>query len=135
MPEETPEERLQRFETVIRLQMEEIEKLRAEVARLTEGADAISTLRSIYRDRDLPESLRAKGAIGCLPHEAPRLLPERAPVELQAEEPPEPLAVVVERQRQRCDAMQGRDIQVLSSGQVLLLEPNGGNGSDGDDSR
>jgi hypothetical protein len=106
MPEETPEEKLARFETVIDLQMKEIDRLRAEVARLTEGADAISTLRSIYRDRDLPESLRAKAAIGCLPHEVPRLTPQPPAIDSTCEEI-EPLAVVVERQRKRCDAGPG----------------------------
>ena len=41
---------------------------------MTEGANAHEILQSIYRDRDLPESLRAKAAIGALPVEKPRLL-------------------------------------------------------------
>jgi len=63
-----------RLELLCLAQRDEITKLRAEVARLTEGANAHEILQSIYRDRDLPESLRAKAAIGALPVEKPRLL-------------------------------------------------------------
>jgi|SRR5262249_35540196 len=49
--------------------------------RLTEGADAHSTLQSIYRDLDLPESLRAKAAIGALPVEKPKLMSVVPPME------------------------------------------------------
>ena len=73
MTEESAEQKLKRYEYVLDAQADEIDKLRAEVARLTEGADAHSTLQSIYRDRDLPESLRAKAAIGALPVEKPKL--------------------------------------------------------------
>jgi hypothetical protein len=59
--------------------------------------------------------------------ETPSLKPQPAPLDLVAEET-EPLAVVVERQRKRADALQGRqNIRVLPNGQVLLLD---GNGSD-----
>jgi hypothetical protein len=51
-------------------------------------------------------------------------------MELVAEEI-EPLAVVVERQRARMEALQGQAIRVLPSGKVLLLDDS--NGSDGDD--
>jgi len=74
MVEETAEQKLKRYEYVLDAQADEIDKLRAEVARLTEGADAHTVLQSLYRNRDLPESLRAKAAIGALPTERPRLL-------------------------------------------------------------
>ena len=48
-------------------------------------------------------------------------MPERAPVDLVVEEI-EPLAVVVERQRKRMDALLGRPIEVLPNGQVRLLD-------------
>src|SRR5262249_53765635 len=66
---EVVEEKSARYETAIGLQMEEITKLRAEVASLTGGADAHSTLQSFYRNRNLPESLRAKAAAAALPTE------------------------------------------------------------------
>jgi hypothetical protein len=115
----------------------EIDRLRALVARLTEGANALSTLQDMYRNRDLPESLRAKAASAALQFEVPKLMPERAPLDLTAEEPSEPLAVVVERQRKRADALQreARDIEVDRFGAVRILPKpgsDGGNGSDSD---
>ena len=66
---ETVEQKLARWAYVIDAQSKEIDRLRAEVARLTEGASAHSTLVDIYRNRDLPESLRAKAATAALPVE------------------------------------------------------------------
>jgi hypothetical protein len=51
MIEETAEQRLARYERVIEAQMQEITKLRAQVAGLTEGATAISTLQSKVENR------------------------------------------------------------------------------------
>jgi hypothetical protein len=48
-------------------------------------------------------------------------------------EPSEPLAVVVERQRARQNALQGRDIEVTDSGVVRILPKPGGNGGNGSD--
>lgn len=129
MPEETPEERLRRFETVIDLQMQEIDRLRAEVARLTEGAGALSTLQSLYRDRDLPESLRAKAAAAALAHEAPKIQSVPPAIDSTCEEI-EPLAVVVARQRKRADALQGQLIEVSDTGVVRVLPKPGSNGAD-----
>jgi hypothetical protein len=95
----------------------------------------IRALQSLYRNADLPESLRAKCAAASLPHEVPRLLPEKAAIDASCEEVIEPLADVVARQRARADRMQreAQNIQVLPNGQVLLLdERNGGNGDDSD---
>ena len=116
----------------LREAVDENDKLRALVANLTEGANAHQTLQSLYRNVDLPESLRAKCAAASLPHETPRLEPVQQ-LELKAEPPPIPLAELVALQRARCDRMQAeaKQIRVLSSGQVVVLdEPNGGNGSD-----
>jgi hypothetical protein len=120
-----------RLEVLCRAQADEISRLRGELARATEGAGALATLQSLYRDPAMPEALRAKCAIGCLPHEEPRLLPERQ-LELKAEPEPEPLATVIERQRARMDRMQGQQIKVQPDGKILLLKP-GSNGS-GEDS-
>jgi hypothetical protein len=74
MTEESAEQKLKRYEYVLDAQADEIDKLRAEVARLTEGADAHTVLQSLYRNRELPESLRAKAASAALPTERPRLM-------------------------------------------------------------
>jgi len=102
MTEETAEEKLARYEFVLDAYVRELTTLREENARLREGANALATLQNIYRNCDLPESLRTKAAGLALQHEVPRLMPERAPLELTAE-PYEPLADVVARQRARAD--------------------------------
>src|SRR5262249_27122535 len=116
----------------LRETVDENDRLKALVANLTEGATAHQTLQSLYRRVDLPESLRAKCAIGALPHETRRLDSVPPPLDLKAEAPPEPLADVIARQRARCDRMlaERRQIKVLPSGQVIEL---GGNGSGQDD--
>jgi hypothetical protein len=122
-----------RLEILCRAQADEIARLRAELARATEGAGALATLQNLYRDPDLPESLRAKCAIGCLPHEEPRLLPERQ-LELKAEEAPyESLPVLVDRQRRRADEMMAQP-PFTDLPKVISLKPNAnGNGDDSSD--
>ena len=102
---ETAEEKLARFETVIDLQMKEIDRLRAENARLRSGGDAHTVLREIYNDPDAPQGNRIKAAQAALAHETPSLKPVEAPLELVAEVV-EPLSVIVERQRARCRMIQ-----------------------------
>ena len=114
-----------RLEVLCRAQADEITRLRAELARATEGAGALAILQSLYRDDRLPESLRAKCAIGCLPHEEPRLLPERQ-LELKAEELSPPIAEVVRLQRARADKILAEDPQFLAVRSISLT----GNGSD-----
>jgi hypothetical protein len=114
----------ERLEVLCRAQADEITRLRAELARATEGAGALAILQSLYRDDRLPEALRAKCAIGCLPHEEPRLLPERQ-LELKAEEPSEPIWETVSRQRARADKMLLEDPQFRGP-----PSPSRGNGDD-----
>ena len=107
--------------------VDENDRLRAELARLTEGASGYATLSDIHRNRDLPAAVRAKAAIGCLPHE-PRLLPEKAAIDATYEEVIEPLADVVARQRARADRMllEAPEFRALAD----QLKPGGnGNGS------
>jgi hypothetical protein len=120
----------ERLEHLCRAQAVEITKLRNEVARLTEGASAYATLSDIHRNRDLPESVRVKAAIGCLPHELPKLQSVPPAIDLPCEEI-EDLATLVHRRRARQDALQGRDIEVFPNGQVFLLEPDGNGSTDG----
>jgi len=99
----------ERLEVLCRAQADEITRLRDELARATEGAGALAILQSLYRDPAMPQSLRAKCAIGCLPHEVPRLNPV-SQLELKAEAPPIPLADLVAKQRRRADALMGEPI-------------------------
>jgi hypothetical protein len=137
MTEETAEEKLARYEFVLDAYVRELTALREENARLRSEGGAHGVLRDVYLNRDLPESLRTKAAGLALQHEVPRLLPEKAPLELTAEPESEPLVDLVSRQRARCDQMLRDDpqFQALRSRQVILLEPNGnsGNGSTSDD--
>jgi hypothetical protein len=106
--------------------VDENDRLRALVTNLTEGANAHQTLQSLYRNADLPESLRAKCAAASLPHEVPRLNPV-SQLELAAEPEPEPLAQVLERQRARADRM------MQEPPYRVLPVPSRGNGDGSDD--
>jgi len=117
----------------LREAIDENDRLKALVANLTEGATAHQTLQSLYRNADLPESLRAKCAAASLPHETPRLEPVPPPLDLAAEPPPIPLAELVRQRRAYVDQLnrEAKQIRVLSDGRVLVLdEPNDGDGSD-----
>jgi len=103
MVEETAEQKLKRYEYVLDAQADEIDKLRAEIERLQAAGGAHSVLKSIYLNGELPESLRAKAASAALPHETPKLMPERAPLELKATEPQESLGEACKRQLARAD--------------------------------
>src|SRR6516162_618307 len=109
---ETLETKLKRHEDALVACMAEITKLREENTRLrSEKSDALSVCKEVYSDPNAPPALRLKAAGLALPHEVPKLMPERAPLELIAE-PIEPLADVVARQRARADRLQreGRNI-------------------------
>ena len=109
----------------------EIDRLRAMVAKLTKGTDdAHSTLRRLYLDETQPVGARVRAAQAAMNFEKPRLESVPPPLNLVAEEY-EPLAVVVERQRKRCDAMQALPLaerEALIKGVVR----HGGNGQDDD---
>ena len=119
------------YDAVIQMLTAKLEELAAENAKLrSEKSDALSVLKEIYSDPDASQAHRIKAAGLALPHEVPRLTPQPAPLDLPYEEV-EPLAVVVDRQRRRADAMQreARDIEVLPSGLVRILPKPGSNGS------
>jgi hypothetical protein len=71
------EQKLVRYEHVIKLQMAEISKLRAENKRLLEwilgNADALTCLQAIYQNPDSSEYSKIKAATGALPFERPKL--------------------------------------------------------------
>jgi len=104
---------------VMRRQMARIAELEAEVERLRSAAGAHEVLRSIYADSNQPTGHRIKAAGLAIGHEVPKIQSVPPAIDSTCEEI-EPLAVVIERQRKRADAMQreARDIEVLPSGAV-----------------
>jgi hypothetical protein len=80
------EDVIQQLVTKLQETVDENDRLRAELANLTEGADAHRTLQSLYRNADLPESLRAKCAAASLPVEKPKLMSIGPPIELNRRE-------------------------------------------------
>jgi hypothetical protein len=115
MTEETAEQKLKRYEYVLDAQADEIDKLRAEVERLRSAAGAHGVLKSIYLNGELPEGLRAKAAASAIVHEVPKLMPERAPLELQAE-PVETLFEQADRRMRKQLPLVGQQIEVQPNG-------------------
>jgi hypothetical protein len=109
-----------------------VEELVAENERLTSALTAHQALKMICGDSSQPATVRVRAAQAALGVETPSLKPVAPAIDSTCEEI-EPLAVVIERQRKRMDALQGRNIEVLPSGQVLLLDPNGNGGNGQDD--
>src|SRR6516165_6337997 len=109
-PQTDPKEYADRLEILCRAQAEEIDRLRAVVAKLTGTDDAHSTLRRLYLDEAQNPNTRLRAAQAALNVEKPSLKPQPAPLDLVAE-PYEPLSVVVERQRARMIAMHAEDPQ------------------------
>src|SRR6516164_598732 len=106
--EETVEQKLARYATVIDLQMQEIDRLRDVVAKLTgTDNDAHSTLRRLYLDETQNPNSRIRAAQAALGVEKASLKPQPAPLELTAEPAPLPLAEKVRLQRARAKAIEG----------------------------
>jgi hypothetical protein len=98
----------ERLEVLCRAQADEITRLRAQVATLTEGADdAHSVLKRLYLDETQAANARIRAATAALNVEKPSLKPQPAPLELTAEPKPLPLAEVVRLQRARTKALEG----------------------------
>ena len=123
------------YDDVVRQLMVKCEQLAAENARLRSSENnAHSVLREVYNDPTASPAVRVKAAGLALSHESAPLKPVEAPLDLVAE-PIEPLADVVRRQRARVERMEreAKQIRVLPSGQVLVLdERNDGKGQDDD---
>ena len=106
-PVETVEQKLAQYATVIGLQREEIDRLRAQVAALTEGTDdAHSTLRRIYLNEAESSNARIKAAQASINYEKSRLENVPPALELTAK-PVEDLATLVHRRRRRVAALEG----------------------------
>ena len=102
---------IQQLVTKLQETVDENDRLQAVVAKLTgTDNDAHSTLRRLYLDETQSPNTRVRAAQAALNVEKPRLESVPPPLNLVAEEY-EPLAVVVERQRKRCDAMQALPLE------------------------
>jgi hypothetical protein len=98
-----------RLEILCRAQADEIDRLRAQVAALTEGTDdAHSTLRRIYLNEAESSNARIKAAQASINYEKSRLENAPPPLELTAK-PVEDLATLVHRRRRRQAALEGLD--------------------------
>src|SRR6516225_12058290 len=106
MTEETAEEKIARYEFVLDAYVRELTMLREENERLRSAAGAHDVLRRIYTDANQPTGHRLKAAGLALGVESAPLKSVEPPLELVAEVV-EPLAVVVERQGARADALRG----------------------------
>jgi len=127
MVEETAEQRLARYEYVLDAYVRELTTLREENERLRSAAGAHGVLKNIYNDVTQPTGHRIKAAGLALGHESAPLKPVEPPLDLVAE-PYEPLSVVVERQRKRCNAIQSLP---LAEREALIRGVSiDGNGSD-----
>lgn len=116
------------YEYTIRLLTAKLEELAAENERLKSSLGAHGVLKLIYSDQNAPRSDRIKAASASLPHEVPKLMPERQALELQAE-PVESLFEQGERRMKKQLRLEGQEIEVQPNGQVVVLKPGRGNGN------
>jgi hypothetical protein len=127
---------IDRCEYTIEYQKQEIDRLRAEVQRLThllEGkTNAHLTLQNIYSTPNSSEGNRLKAAAASLPFERPKLMPERAPLELAAEPEPMLLEELVKVRMERQDRLEAEQFE-LRSGLLLPVPGKRGNGDGSDD--
>jgi len=120
------------YDDVVRQLMAKCEQLAAENARLrSEKSDALSVCKEVYSDPNASPALRLKAAGLALPHEVPRLMPERAPLELTAVEEDEPLSALVERQRARADRILALPLEARAA-MIAGVGRDDGNGQDDD---
>ena len=73
MADETDDQKLKRYEAVLDAQMREIDRLRAENARLTADGDAHAVLKAIYSDPDASAGERLRAASAAMAFEKPKL--------------------------------------------------------------
>ena len=112
---ESIKQKLDEAAYIIRLQTARIEELTAENERLRSAAGAHGVLKAIYGNPDQPTGHRIKAAGLALPHETPKLMPERAPLELKAAEPERSLGELCEARMARQLALEGRGVQYRGS--------------------
>jgi hypothetical protein len=73
---------IQQLVTKLQETVDENDRLRAVVAKLTGTDDAHSTLRRLYLDEALPPTARVRAAAAALNVEKPSLRPQPAPLDL-----------------------------------------------------
>jgi hypothetical protein len=120
------------YELVIRQQAARIAELEAEIERLRAEGGAHAALKDVYLNPGSSEGNKIKAAAASLPFELPKLMPERAPLDLVAE-PVETLFEQADRRMRKQLPLQGQEIEVQPNGQVIVLKPGRGNGN-GEDS-
>ena len=104
----TDAEKIELLRAKLEEMLSENDRLRALVAKLTEGTDdAHSTLRRLYLDETQSPNARIKAAQASINFEKSRLESTPPPLELTAK-PVEDLATLVHRRRRRQIAVQGR---------------------------
>ena len=122
--------KLTEYENMIRALTVKCEELAAENTRLrSEKSDALSVCQEVYSDPNAPAALRLKAAGLALQFEVPRLMPEKAPLDLVAQEY-EPLSTLVEKRRKRCNELLALP---LSEREALIRGTGGGNSGNGGD--
>ena len=103
MAEETPEEKIARYEFVLDAYVRELTTLREENERLRSADGAHDVLRRIYLDEAQPSHTRLKAAQASINFEKSKLENVPPVLELTAE-PIRPLSEIVQEQRARADA-------------------------------
>ena len=120
--------KLVEYEDLLRALTMKCEELASENTRLrSEKSSALMVCQELYSDPNAPAALRLKAAGLALQFEVPRLLPEKAPIDVTATEY-EPLSVVVERQRARLDNL--LSLPLSEREKLVRGVGNDGNGSD-----
>jgi hypothetical protein len=104
--------------------------LEAENERLKSSLGAHGTLRLIYSNPNSSEGNRIKAAAASLPFETPKLMPEKAPLDLTAEKPIEPLQDRVVRLMAREDRILSLSLEQRAA---LIPGVSGRNGNGTDD--
>src|SRR5262245_29872311 len=123
-----------RLEYLCRAQKSEIARLRNEIERLRTEGGAHAALKDVYLNPNSSEGNRIKAAAASLPFERPKLMSERAPLDLSAE-PVVPLAELVEQRRARQNALCPQSASDLPPIEVLPIadgRSHNGNGGDRD---
>jgi hypothetical protein len=128
--------KLAEYEYIIKLQMAKLEELAQENERLRTEGGAHAALKDVYLNPNSSEGNKIKAAAASLPFERPKLMSERAPLELAAEEEIIPLAQLVEQRRARQNALCPQSASDLPPIDVLPAIADGrsrdGNGNDSD---
>ena len=131
MSEETPQQKIARYELVLDAQADEIDKLRAENGRLIDwimgDANAHTALQSVYNNPQSSETNRVKAASAAIGYEQGKIRDEPPFLELKASIP---LTELLPVRLKRCLELEEEQQAELRSAVLLGPGPRNGNGSD-----